>query len=831
MDDQPQPDPMEKPAPLGGLDPADLLRQGAAGDTLFEKAPPFVPPSIEELAAIFPRFEILGLIGSGGMGAVYQVQQRDLDRIAALKILPPAIGAQPGFSERFTREAKALARLNHPGIVTLYEFGQAQDLYFFLMEYVDGANLRQLMERQRLSAREAMAIVPQICDALQYAHDQGVVHRDIKPENLLLDRRGHLKIADFGIARLVGTDRDPAAPGAAHSACLTAAGGILGTPAYMAPEQQENPDAVDHRADIYAVGVVFYQMLTGELPGTPLHAPSRTVRLDVRLDEVVLRALEQNPERRYPQVGEMKTQVETIAATPLCTTPAGNLPTAPNSTSPITTEARLSRLALAGLIWACLFPFVAAYWFSIPVVDPLPAADFMSTGPAIHPPPDPPYLTIAGGLLGCLSIVAALAPFGTTILGWMAVSRIRRSNGRLYGLPLAVFDGLFFVQALGTCVLLALVTVVARMLMAGRPDSKEYGMTALVLLGILALIDANIFTTRRVWHAVNSIKPTDGEKRGTRLRLILWFTVPLFVWLFVPSAKLPTQPSKTVWSFTPPAFPTAPTALSPSRPRVSGRSRDSLLAEARTDLEKARIEFDDARISEIVLEAAEDRVAIREAEASGSTVRIAEIKLACARRHQAFLLRISGKPWMTPTYIESARVAVSEAEAALRDILTAVGQPIDQPFFGPVIERHMWPHEQRADRCYLDLESGSFAIAPEPTPLEWKRETGVDLRYDNKGIALWEGRRADFISEYLPLEPITDDARRHHQLDFEMATAADVKRCLGKQPDAGSLTDIQTSAFQTREGSTGVIQILKAPYGVDGLKVRYKLVQQPPSPL
>src|SRR5207302_3353507 len=128
---------------------------------------------------------------------------------------PPGIGDEPAFTERFTREARALAALNHPGIVTLYEFGQTDGLFFFLMEFVDGVNLRQLLQAGRLAPREALAIVPQICDALQYAHDQGIVHRDIKPENILLDRKGHVKVADFGVARLLGMEGD--VPGAESS--------------------------------------------------------------------------------------------------------------------------------------------------------------------------------------------------------------------------------------------------------------------------------------------------------------------------------------------------------------------------------------------------------------------------------------------------------------------------------------------------------------------------------------------------------------------------------------------------------------------------------------
>lgn len=326
MDTIPDDAPMENPPhqPLAGLDPADLLKQGAAADTFpGESVPAFSLPPIEELAPLFPQFEILELIGQGGMGAVYKVRQKELDRIVALKILPPAISDTPGFAERFAREARALAKLNHPGIVTLHEFGQREGLYFILMEFVDGVNLAQLMKTGRIAAREALAIVPQICDALQFAHDKGIVHRDIKPENILLDRLGRVKVADFGIAKIVARAGDESGS-VMWSGDIpvptdqTLAGKVLGTPHYIAPEQISHPAEVDHRADIYALGVVFYQMLTGELPGKDLQAPSRKVSIDVRLDEMVLRALEKEPEKRYQTAHEFRTVLDEMptAATP-----------------------------------------------------------------------------------------------------------------------------------------------------------------------------------------------------------------------------------------------------------------------------------------------------------------------------------------------------------------------------------------------------------------------------------------------------------------------------------------------------------------------------------
>jgi len=268
----------------------------------------FSPPTVEDLGRLFPQLEVLELIGHGGMGAVYKARQKDLDRLVALKVLPARAGIDAGFAERFTREARALARLNHPNIVAVYEFGQVEGLHYFIMEYVDGTNLRQVERSGGLSPKQALAIIPQICEALQFAHDKGIVHRDIKPENILLDREGHVKIADFGLAKILGQRQD---------LTLTQEGHVMGTPLYMAPEQVEHPQAVDHRADIYSLGVVFYEMLTGELPLGKFAPPSRKVQIDVRLDEVVLRTLEKEPDRRYQQASQVKTEVETIAGTRL----------------------------------------------------------------------------------------------------------------------------------------------------------------------------------------------------------------------------------------------------------------------------------------------------------------------------------------------------------------------------------------------------------------------------------------------------------------------------------------------------------------------------------
>jgi hypothetical protein len=262
-------------------------------------------PSLAALGEHFPHLEILALLGQGGMGIVYKARQLKLDRLVALKILSPGPAAGKTFADRFLREARALARLNHPHIVSVHDFGEAGELYYFLMEFVAGGALRQLLRPGRLRQAEALSLLLQLCDALQYAHEEGVVHRDIKPENLLLDRRGRLKVADFGLAKLLGAT--PAA------FTLTGSQQAMGTPHYMAPEQWEKAHTVDHRADIYSLGVVCYEMLTGELPLGRFALPSQKAPVDARLDEVVLRALEKDADRRYQQVAELRADVEAVA--------------------------------------------------------------------------------------------------------------------------------------------------------------------------------------------------------------------------------------------------------------------------------------------------------------------------------------------------------------------------------------------------------------------------------------------------------------------------------------------------------------------------------------
>lgn len=282
------------------LDPAKVLLQVQAGMVRRSPTTGFAPPTAAKLAPSFPGLSIHELIGRGGMGSVYRATHLKLEREVALKILPPELADDPAFVERFDREARALALLDHPHIIRVFDSGSADGWCYLVTEFVDGANLRQLMAQGELSPQESLRLLPPICDALQCAHDHGIVHRDIKPENLLVDRDGIVKIADFGLAKLASEANDN----------LTKSGQALGTAHYIAPEQISASSDVDHRADIFSLGVVFYELLTGQLPRGNFQPPSSNSRLSSKLDPVVMRSLERDPGRRYQTATDLKHDVE-----------------------------------------------------------------------------------------------------------------------------------------------------------------------------------------------------------------------------------------------------------------------------------------------------------------------------------------------------------------------------------------------------------------------------------------------------------------------------------------------------------------------------------------
>jgi serine/threonine protein kinase len=285
-------------------------------------------PTPADLAADFPQLEILELIGQGGMGVVYRARHVGLEREVALKILTAELSRDPRFSERFQREARALAKLDHTGIVRVHDFGRAGGRGYLVMEFVEGESLRRKLETGPLAPSAAVQIAVQLARALEYAHASGVIHRDIKPENVLIDGAGRARLADFGLAKLRGDGLELG---------RTETGLALGTPQYMAPEQLTRPGEVDHRADLYALGVLLYELLTGHLPLGRFEPPSRRDGVDPRIDAIVLKCLEREPQRRFENAGELCAALQSLArpvrargATPTATgaaAPAATRPT------------------------------------------------------------------------------------------------------------------------------------------------------------------------------------------------------------------------------------------------------------------------------------------------------------------------------------------------------------------------------------------------------------------------------------------------------------------------------------------------------------------------
>jgi len=416
-----------------GLEPAELLARALEEPQLSGSPHAWVPPEPEHLAKMLPQYEIECILGRGGMGVVYKGRQKDLDRVVAIKLLPAEMATDEQFVERFRREARTLAKLHHPGIVAVYEFGQTNEGHlFFVMEYVAGTDLRRLMKKQELDSSQVLAVVSQVCEALRAAHEQGVIHRDIKPENVLVTEQGQIKLADFGLSRPVDED---------HSRRFTITNMVMGTADYMAPEQRSGQ--ADHRADIFALGVMLYEMLTGQVPRGAFDPPSRKLQVDVRIDEVVVKALQEEPERRYQSVAEMKTDVETIyftgqtAAPPEPVRPARNQPE----------RKTVWEWAAAAAVLLAMLIAVGFAWLKQPKVDEksedtpslaIARANGKDDGPRGMPAlkDDPSMVTVEGGVLPESSALAgtpvptfAIAKYEVTWDVWEDVRNWAVANG------------------------------------------------------------------------------------------------------------------------------------------------------------------------------------------------------------------------------------------------------------------------------------------------------------------------------------------------------------------------------------------------------------------
>ena len=305
----------------------------------------FTPPTIEDLQDKFPQYEVESFIAQGGMGAVFLARQRSLDRPVAIKILPKEFGNDEDYRISFETEAKAMAKLNHNNLVGIYDFGDIDGMLYIIMEYIPGRSLFDTAHGQAVDEKEAASLIIDMCHGLDHAHKSGMLHRDIKPANVLIDDDARPKIVDFGLARPVGETQTD--------------GVVFGTPGYTAPEVISNPYSVDQRSDIFSIGVMLYELLTGSLPATPIVPASRQNSTDARFDAIITKAIHPNPAMRYKTAGDMARALEDLianydkaspraAVAQLAGTPAGLRPA--SSARPVVAKSNSNVGMLVGLL-------------------------------------------------------------------------------------------------------------------------------------------------------------------------------------------------------------------------------------------------------------------------------------------------------------------------------------------------------------------------------------------------------------------------------------------------------------------------------------------------
>lgn len=287
------------------------------------QSPPSSTPSVAGISAFLSlqpgvlfggRYEILGILGQGGMGAVYKARDRELDRLIALKVIRPELATDPAILQRFKQELILSRNITHKNVVRIFDLGEAEGIRFISMEYVDGEDLRTLLRRAgKFTPQEAISVIEQVCRALDSAHSEGVIHRDLKPQNIMRDRHGRIVVMDFGLARSLGDSG------------LTQTGALVGTLEYMSPEQAMG-STLDQRSDIFSVGLIFFELLTGKAPyhaDTAIASLMKRTREDAKsasdvdasvprsLSAIVSRCLEREPANRYHSAVELLQQLST----------------------------------------------------------------------------------------------------------------------------------------------------------------------------------------------------------------------------------------------------------------------------------------------------------------------------------------------------------------------------------------------------------------------------------------------------------------------------------------------------------------------------------------
>ncbi len=261
-------------------------------------APRFIPPTVEELDCLFPSHTITSFIAQGGMGAVYLGEQTSLERPVAIKILPREFSGDPDYVTSFHSEAKAMAKVSHSNLVGIFDFGNVDGMLYIIMEFVPGRALFDVANGKAVEELEAAHLIIEMSRGLAQAHKAGIIHRDIKPANVLIDDKGSPKIVDFGLAKPHGDDAGE--------------GVIFGTPGYTAPEVITNPHAVDQKSDLYSIGAMLYELLTGTLPKDPYVSPSDASGCDTRFDIIVARALQPDPQLRTESAEALITELDSL---------------------------------------------------------------------------------------------------------------------------------------------------------------------------------------------------------------------------------------------------------------------------------------------------------------------------------------------------------------------------------------------------------------------------------------------------------------------------------------------------------------------------------------